>query len=85
MIDAVPPIRHGVSGVQQRPGALPADKGDEFPRFRRAPRRPAIPPRIARRGFARYRPSLVRHGRRADIFRPSPTSLTRRHLGQRFC
>jgi transposase len=50
MIDAVPPIRHGVGRLQRRPAKLHADKGYDFPQCRGALRRRAIQPRIARRG-----------------------------------
>ena len=51
MIDAVPPIRHGVGRPQRRPAKLHADKGYDFPQCRQALRRRAIQPRIARRGI----------------------------------
>ena len=51
LIDAVPPIRHGVGRPQRRPAKLHADKGYDFPHCRRACRRRAIQPRIARRGI----------------------------------
>jgi IS5 family transposase len=51
VIDGVPPVRHGVGRAQQRPAKLPADKGYDFPHCRRALRRRAIQPRIARRGI----------------------------------
>ena len=51
MIEAVPPIRHGVGRPQRRPAKLHADKGYDFPQCRQALRRRAIQPRIARRGI----------------------------------
>jgi len=51
VIDGVPPVRHGVGRPQQRPAKLHADKGYDFPHCRRALRRRAIQPRIARRGI----------------------------------
>jgi transposase len=51
LIDAVPPIRHGIGRPQRRPAKLHADKGYDFPHCRRALRRRAIQPRIARRGI----------------------------------
>jgi transposase len=62
MIDAVPPIRHGTGRPQRRPAKLHADKGDDFPHGRRAPRRRAIQPCIARRGVDRSE-RLGRHRR----------------------
>jgi transposase len=51
LIDAVPPIRHGVGRPQRRPAKLHADKGYDFAHCRRALRRRSIQPRIARRGI----------------------------------
>jgi transposase len=51
LIDAVPPIRHGVGRPQRRPAKLHADKGYDFQHCRRTLRRRAIQPRIARRGI----------------------------------
>jgi transposase len=51
VIDGVPAVRHGVGRPQRRPAKLHADKGYDFPHCRRALRRRAIQPRIARRGI----------------------------------
>jgi transposase len=51
LIDAVPPIRHGVGRPQRRPAKLHADKGYDFPHCRRALRRRCVQSRIARRGI----------------------------------
>ena len=53
LIDAVPPIRHGIGRPCRRPAKLHADKGYDFPHCRRALRRRSIQPRIARRGVER--------------------------------
>jgi DDE family transposase len=50
LIDAVPPIRHGVGRPQRRPAKLHADKGYDFPHCRWTLRRRSIQTRIARRG-----------------------------------
>ena len=50
-IDAVPTIRQCAGRPRRRPAKLHADKGYDFPRCRRALRRRAIIPRIARRGI----------------------------------
>jgi hypothetical protein len=54
MLDAIAPLhlpgkRRG--GPRQRPVKLHADKGYNYPRCRRAPRRRGIIPRIAQRGI----------------------------------
>lgn len=51
LIDAVPPVRQGRGRPCRRPAKLHADKGYDFPQCRRALRRRAIQPRIARRGI----------------------------------
>jgi len=51
MIDAVPPIRHGVGRPQRRPAKLHADKGYDFPHLRRWLRKRGIRHRIARKGI----------------------------------
>jgi transposase len=50
-VDAIPAIRQCVGRPRRRPAKLHADKGYDFPRCRRALRRRAIVPRIARRGI----------------------------------
>jgi len=55
VIDAVPAIigpRGRPGQPRHRPAKLHADKGYDFPRCRKALRRPGISPRIARRGVA---------------------------------
>jgi hypothetical protein len=54
MVDAVPPIKgpRGRPGrPRKRPAKLHGEKGDDYPRCRRALRRRGIMPRIARRGI----------------------------------
>ena len=50
-VDAIPPIRQCAGRPRRRPAKLHADKGYDFRRCRRALRRRAIIPRIARRGI----------------------------------
>lgn len=50
-VDAIPPIRQCVGRPRRRPAKLHADKGYDYPRCRRALRKRAIIPRIARRGI----------------------------------
>jgi transposase len=51
LLDAVPPIRQCRGRPRKRPGKLHADKGYDHGRCRRACRKRAIVPRIARRGI----------------------------------
>ena len=50
-VDAIPAIRQCAGRPRRRPAKLHADKGYDFARCRRALRRRAIIPRIARRGI----------------------------------
>lgn len=50
-VDAIPAIRQCAGRPRRRPAKLHADKGYDFSRCRRALRRRAIIPRIARRGI----------------------------------
>ena len=51
LVDAVPAIRQCAGRPRRRPAKLHADKGYDFAHCRRALRRRAIIPRIARRGI----------------------------------
>jgi transposase len=50
VLDAVTPIRQCAGRPRKRPAKLHADKGYDYPRYRRACRKRRILPRIARRG-----------------------------------
>jgi transposase len=73
MIDAVPPIRHGIGRPQRRPAKLQADKGYHFPHCRKRLRRRAIQPRIARHGIE----SSERLGRHRGVVERTPAWFSR--------
>ena len=50
-LDAIPPIRGRRGRPRKRPKKLHADKGYDYPTYRRACRRRGITPRIARKGI----------------------------------
>jgi IS5 family transposase len=75
VVDAVPPIKgpRGRPGrPRKRPAKLHGDKGDDFPRCRRALGRRGITPRIARRGVE----PRARLGRHRDVVERSLAWLT---------
>jgi transposase len=51
ILDAIPPIRGRRGRPRKRPKKLHADKGYDYPTYRRAGRRRRITPRIARKGI----------------------------------
>lgn len=52
LLDAVPPIRGLLGRPRRKPRRLYADRGYDFDKYRRLPRKRGIKPLIARRGVA---------------------------------